>query len=415
MNYSRFLVLIKMLYFVGIKYNALGIMNEQITELLTRGVEEVIDKKHLEELLKSKKKLRVKLGIDPTSPNIHIGRAVVLWKLKAFQELGHKVVFIVGDFTGLIGDTSDKDSERPMLTEAEIKKNLKTYFAQAFKILDKSKTETHYNSKWLKKLDAMQFGKMSDLFGWHEFESREVIARRLKEGKRVSLRESLYPLLQGYDSVAVKADVELGGTDQRFNLLAGRRIQPAYGQQPQDILMTQLMEGIDGRKMSSSWGNVINITDEPNDMFGKVMSINDDLIKKYFVLATRVPLAEVDSIISAHSNPRDQKLILAEKITELYHGTKKAEGAKQAFINQFSKGELPEDIEIKFMPAGVYPVSGTTATVVGISKSEARRLIEQGGIKVDGKIMKEDSQIEINDQEKLLQVGKRRFVKIKSK
>src|SRR3989338_4238607 len=193
-----------------------------INSILSRGVEEIIDRNHLEQALKSGKKLRVKLGIDPTSPNIHIGRAVVLWKLRAFQELGHKVVFIVGDFTGLIGDTSDKDAERPMMSESELKKNMKTYFAQAFKILDKKKTETHYNSEWLKKLGFKEIGEMADQFGLNEFTARENVAKRMKAGKRVSLREVLYPLMQGYDSVAIKADVELGGTDQRFNLLAGR-------------------------------------------------------------------------------------------------------------------------------------------------------------------------------------------------
>ncbi len=253
-----------------------------IEDILTRGVEEVIDRQDLEAKLKSKKQLRIKLGIDPTSPNIHIGRAVVLWKLRAFQELGHKVVLIVGDFTGLVGDTSDKDAERPMLSEAVIKQNQKSYFEQTFKILDRTKTETHYNSKWLKKLGFKDIAQMADLFGLHEMCARENIAKRLDAGKRVSLRELLYPLMQGYDSVAIKADVELGGTDQRFNLLAGRTIQPFYKQQAQNILMTTLMEGTDGRKMSSSWGNVINITDTPDEMFGKVMSIKDELIKKYF-------------------------------------------------------------------------------------------------------------------------------------
>src|SRR4029079_2325661 len=198
---------------------------EQIQELLTRGVEEVIDRKHLAESLNGKKKLRVKLGIDPTSPNLHIGRAVVLWKLRQFQDLGHTAVLIVGDFTGLIGDTSDKDADRPMLTEKQIKENMKTYLEQAFKILDPKKTETHFNSKWLAKLGFLEIGKMADLFGLHEFEARENISKRLKAGKRVSLREIMYPLMQGYDSVAIKADVELGGTDQRFNLLAGRTLQ----------------------------------------------------------------------------------------------------------------------------------------------------------------------------------------------
>jgi tyrosyl-tRNA synthetase len=388
---------------------------DKIQELLTRGVEEVIDKAHLEASLKGKKKLRVKLGIDPTSPNIHIGRAVVLWKLRQFQELGHKAVLIIGDATGVIGDASDKDSERPKITETELKKNMKTYFQQAFKILDKAKTETHYNSEWLNKLDFRDIGEMADLFGWHEFESREVISRRLKEGKRVSLREGLYPLMQGYDSVAVKADVELGGTDQRFNLLAGRTIQPLYKQQSQDILMTQLMEGTDGRKMSSSWGNVINITDTANDMFGKVMSVSDDLIKKYFLLATRTPLAEIDRLTTELQNPRDQKLLLAQAITSLYHGDKAAMLAKDNFIGQFSKSKLPQDIQSKFLSGDILTVSGA-AMMTGLvdSKSEARRLIGQGGIKLDGQVVKEDK-IQLTDKEQLLQIGKRKFVKIKRK
>lgn len=398
---------------LGIKQRYLKM--DLIQELLTRGVDEVIDKEELEQALKSGKKLRVKLGIDPTSPNIHIGRAVVLWKLRAFQELGHKVIFIVGDFTGLIGDTSDKDTERPMLSAQVIKKNLKTYFKQALKILDPKKTETYYNSAWLKKLGFIEIGKMADLFGLHEFESRENIAKRLKAGKRISLRELLYPLMQGYDSVAIKADVELGGTDQRFNLLAGRTIQPAYGQKPQNILITQLMEGTDGRKMSSSWGNVINITDEPKDMFGKVMSISDELIKKYFVLATRVSLEKIDEIIKTNLNPRDQKLELAFAITALYYGEKIASEAQQAFVSQFSKGELPEEIEVKYISGGLQQTTAIAAGVLGISKSEARRLIEQRGLKIDGKVINNDAQIEVTDQEHLMQAGKRRIFKFKQK
>jgi tyrosyl-tRNA synthetase len=387
--------------------------DNQIAELLTRGVEEVIDKQSLETALRSKKKLRIKLGIDPTSPNIHIGRAVVLWKLRAFQELGHQVVFIVGDFTGLIGDTSDKDAERPMLGEAEIKKNLRTYFEQAFKILDRKKTETHYNSKWLKKLGFLELGKMADLFGLHEMAARENVAKRLSAGKRVSFRELLYPLMQGYDSVAVKSDVELGGTDQRFNLLAGRTIQPAYGQKPQDILMTTLMEGTDGRKMSSSWGNVINITDEPNEMFGKVMSINDSLIKKYFTLATRVPLPEIDQIIGSNSNPRDQKMRLAQEIVALYYDKASAEKARAAFISQFSKGGLPDDMPIKKIPAGNYDVVELLVQAGLVSsKSEGHRLQEQNGIRVNRQTYKEKTLAKIEGKEIVLQAGKRKFIKL---
>jgi tyrosyl-tRNA synthetase len=385
-----------------------------IKELLTRGVEEVIDLKHLEEVLKGKKKLRVKLGIDPTSPNIHIGRAIALWKLRAFQELGHKAIFIVGDFTGMVGDSSDKDSERPMLSEKEVKANGATYFEQAFKILDKKKTEVHYNSKWLKKLGALELARVSNLFGLHEFASREVIARRMKADKRVSYLELMYPIMQGYDSVAVKADVELGGTDQRFNLLTGRDIQRFYKQAPQDIMTLQLMEGTDGRKMSSSWGNVINITDEPNDMFGKTMSIPDTLIKKYFVLATRVEMKEIDEILKL-PNPRDQKLVLAEKITELYHGEKKAGVAKSGFINQFSKGELPEQIEEKRITSHNTYKLQVLLKLTGLagSKGEARRLIEQKGVKVNGVVVSDIEIIIDGKTEYLLQVGKRKFLRVK--
>ena len=388
---------------------------EKISELLTRGVEEVIDKAHLEAALKGKKKLRIKLGIDPTSPNIHIGRAVVLWKLRAFQELGHKVVFIVGDFTGLIGDTSDKDAERPMMTEKQIRANIKSYFAQAGKIIDSKKAEMHYNSTWLKKLGFIEIGKMADLFGLHEMSARENVSRRLKAGKRVSFREMLYPLMQGYDSVAVKADVELGGTDQRFNLLAGRTIQPSYGQKSQDIMTMTLMEGTDGRKMSSSWGNVVNITDEPNEMFGKVMSVPDNLIEKYFLLATRTPREEIKRVITDLQNPRDQKLLLAQSITALYHGDKKAAEAKNAFVNQFSKGELPEAIaERKITPSATYKLS-VVLKLSGLanSKGEARRLIEQKGVQVNQKVS-DDIELTLDGKtEFLLQVGKRKFLKVK--
>ncbi len=392
---------------------------DKIEELLTRGVEEVIDKEHLLKLLKSKKKLRVKLGIDPTSPNIHIGRAVVLWKLRAFQELGHKVIFIVGDSTGLIGDTSDKDSERPRMSEAEIKKNIKTYFAQAYKILDKKNSETHYNSKWLKKLGFKEMGELADLFGLHEFEARENIARRLKDGKRVSVRELLYPLMQGYDSVAVKADVELGGTDQKFNLLAGRKIQKAYGQSQQDILITTLMEGTDGRKMSSSWGNVINITDEPNEMFGKVMSISDDLIKKYFVLATNLLLDEIERVVEANLNPRDQKAILAQTIVGLYHGENTGTRARQNFKVKYSPSPSPSpepEMEVDYelnKSVGNYPivdllVEGKLAS----SKSEARRKVREGAVEVDGvRIGDEKASVDIV-KGTLIRLGKR-FLRIK--
>lgn len=384
-------------------------MNEQIDDLLTRGVEEVIDKHNLEKKLKSKKTLRVKLGIDPTSKNIHIGRAVLLWKLRAFQELGHKAVLIVGDFTGIIGDTSDKDSERPMLTHEAIQENLQGYLSQAGKIIDLASAESHFNSDWLSKLTYLEIGKQADLFGLHEFEARENIAKRMKEGKRVSLREVLYPLMQGYDSVAVKADVELGGTDQRFNLLAGRSIQKAYNQEQQDIVMTRLLEGTDGRKMSSSWGNVINITDEPNDMFGKVMSIRDDLMTDYFTLATRVPLAEVKEITKNQNNPRDTKIRLAQEIVTLYHGADVAAQAAAEFEKVFTKKEKPSQIP-EFTVQSVNIIDVMVETKLAPSRSEARRLVEQGGVSVDDEKVTPSTSV---SKGSIVQVGKRKFAKIK--
>jgi tyrosyl-tRNA synthetase len=390
-------------------------MEKKFEEILTRGVEEIIDQKHLEKALASGKKLRIKLGIDPTSSNIHIGRAVVLWKLRQFQELGHKIVFIIGDFTGLIGDTSDKDAERPMLTEKQIKENLKGYLKQAGKILDLDKTESHYNSKWLKKLGFLDICQLADNFGLQEFISRENISKRMKAGKRVSLREVMYPLMQGYDSIAIKADVELGGTDQRFNLLAGRTLQKAVGQEPQDIMMLPLLEGTDGRKMSSSWGNVINLTDEPNDMFGKVMSVADGLIVKYFNLATRIPIKEIAKLekeLKNGANPRHIKKRLAEEIVTLYHGKKQAIAASNEFDRVFSQKEKPSDIpSVKVKSQNIIDLLVETKMVS--SKSEARRLVQQGGVKVNDQIIKEwDVVIDIEDGQ-ILQAGKRKFIKLK--
>lgn len=388
---------------------------EQIHELLMRGVEEVIDAKNLESKLKSNKKLRIKLGVDPTASLIHIGRATQLWKLKAFQDLGHKIVFIIGDFTGLIGDTSDKESERPMLTEKQIKENMKNYLKQVGKILDLKKTEVHYNSKWLKKLTYLEIGKQADGFGLNEFISRENIAKRMKAGKRVSLREVLYPLMQGYDSVAIKADVEIGGTDQRFNLLAGRTLQKSYGQEPQNVMTLTLMEGTDGRKMSSSWGNVINILDEPNDMFGKVMRVEDALIIKYFILATGLSLKEVEQFtkdLKNGKNPRQVKKRLAEEIVTRYHSKQAALSASKEFDRVFSQKEKPSDIpEMKVKSNNIIDL--LVETKLAPSKTEARRLVQQGAVKLNDRPIKEwDALLDIENGQ-ILQAGKRKFLKLK--
>lgn len=395
-------------------------LEKQIDEILTRGVSEVIDRANLKKRLLSGEKLRVKLGIDPTSPNIHLGRAVTLLKLKDLQQLGHQIVFIIGDFTGVIGDTSDKESERPMLEKETVEKNLKTYLEQAGKILDMDKVESHRNSEWLGKLTYNEISEHADQFSLAEFNARENIRKRLDEGKRISLRELLYPLMQGYDSVAIKADLELGGTDQRFNLLAGRELQKHYKQNSQDILMVNLIEGLDGRKMSSSWGNTINITDEANEMFGKIMSMGDELIIKYFIHCTRIPLNEIAKIEKEMKeekiNPRDAKLKLAYEITKIYHDEKRARDARDYFIKTFSQKEIPEDIQAVPSPE-LNEISITDYMIeakLADSKSDARRKIEQGGVSVDGqKIETVDFMLDSGlHNGKVIKVGKRNFVKI---
>jgi tyrosyl-tRNA synthetase len=397
-------------------------MNEReakIEELLTRGVAEVIDREHLKKRLLAGEKLRVKLGIDPTSPNIHLGRSVVLLKLRDFQELGCQVVLIVGNFTGLIGDTSDKDAERPMLDQATVEFNMGSYFDQAAKIVDMGSAERHFNAEWLRELGYLEIGEQADAFSVHEFVSRENIKKRLDAGKRVSLREVLYPLMQGYDSVQVKADVEIGGTDQRFNILAGRTLQSKYGQEAQDIVTVNLIPGIDGRKMSSSWGNTINLSDEPNEMYGKVMSVPDELIDTYLVHATRIPMGEIESMREGMNggdlNPRDVKMRLAKEIVRMYHSEKSADEAEEYFVTAFSKREIPRDIPEVFVDGeseGVVDFvvrSGNAA-----SKSDARRKIEQGGVSIGDEKVADWALVLVKDSHngKVMKIGKTGFVRI---
>jgi len=388
----------------------------KIKDILERGVEEVIDRGHLETALRSGKQLRAKLGIDPTSPNIHIGRAVPLFKLRDFQELGHKIVLIIGDFTGVIGDTSDKDSERPMLTEVEVKKNLESYIKQAEKVIDVKKCEVRYNSEWLGKLNYHEIGRQADIFSLSEFIARENIKKRLDAGKRISLRELLYPLMQGYDSVAIKADVEIGGTDQRFNLLAGRELQRRYNQEPQDIITNPLIEGLDGRKMSSSWGNGINLFDPADDMFGKVMSLKDELIIKYFILTTRVGLAEIKKyqkqLVSGH-NPRDLKVKLAFEIVRQYHGEAASQKAKTEFENVFQKKELPSDMPEWPAKKGEYNILDLLfESELTPSKAEAKRMVAAGAVEISGQTKTDWQEIIKIENGITIQVGKRKFIKI---
>ncbi len=386
-----------------------------VEEVLARGVEEVIDKENLKKKLLSGKTLRIKLGIDPTSPNIHIGRAIPLLKLRDFQNLGHKVVLIIGDFTGIIGDTSDKDSERPMLDVKTIKENMKTYVKQAGKILDMRKVEVKYNSSWLKKLRFLDIANMANIFSVHEFAAREVIAKRLEAGKRVSQLEMMYPIMQGYDSVAVKADVELGGTDQRFNLLAGRDIQKYYKQEAQDIMTNPLIEGTDGRKMSSSWGNTINLFDSADEMFGKTMSIPDELIVKYFTLTTRMPLAEIEEI-KRMPNLRDQKAKLATEIVKMYHGEKAAQMASENFDNIFRKHQTPEEMPVFETDKKIYPILDLLFDAkLAESKNDARRVVEGGGVEVDNEKITDWKKEVTPTEGMIIKFGKRKFVKIKLK
>lgn len=385
---------------------------QKIEELLTRGVHQVAELASLRKKLESGKELRIKLGIDPTSPHLHIGRSVPLLKLRDFQELGHKIIFLVGDFTGIVGDTSDKNSERPMLTEESVKENLKTYIEQAGKLLDIDAAEIVYNSSWLSKLTFKEVAEMATAFSLHEFVARKNIKDRLDEGSRVSLRELLYPLMQGYDSVAIGADVELGGSDQWFNLLAGRTLQAWFHKPVQDVLTTNLIMGIDGRKMSSSWGNTINFTDSPEDMYGKVMRIPDEQIVPYFIHATRVGLDAVKGFVQSleqGENPKSIKAALARAITEQFYGPAGSVQAESYFEKVITEKGTPDEIPTVSVEASNV-VEVLVETGLAASKSEARRLIEQGGIEINGERVSSVDAIVPADA--VIKKGKREFIKL---
>lgn len=380
----------------------------KIDNVLSRGVAETILEGGVRRKLLSGKRLRVKLGIDPTSPDLHIGRSIPLLKLHDFQQLGHQAVLIVGDFTATIGDTSDKDAERPMLTEDTIEKNKKTYFEQVGKILDLSQTELRYNSEWLKPLTYREIGEHADLFSVSDFIARDNIARRLEGGKRVSLRELLYPLMQGYDSVAVEADVELGGMDQKFNVLAGRPLQEHFKQPPQDILLTPLIDGLDGRKMSSSYGNTIALTAEPSDMYGKVMSMTDAQVPSYFELCTRVPMDEVSEVLLGH--PKEAKMRLAREIVTMYHGADAAQKAEDDWTKTFSEGGVPEGTPTHSYAKDT-PMLLALSEALGESNASVRRLFQQGAIsEVGGNTIHEP--LTPITRPVTLRVGKHRFIKL---
>lgn len=386
---------------------------EKIDELISRGIEDIIIKEELKKALMSGRQLRIKLGIDPTGPKIHLGRSIPLRKLREFQKLGHQVVLIVGDFTAQIGDASDKTEKRPLRTRAEIDENLKDYKSQISKILDISKTEFVYNSDWLSKLSFEDVAKLAECFSVQQMLARRNFKDRFDAGTEISLREFLYPLMQGYDSVAVKSDLEIGGFDQLFNLKAGRIIQEYYGQPKQNLLTCVMLEGTDGRKMSTSWGNIITIVDEPFDMFGKLMSVRDDLLVKYFTLCTDLSVAEIAGIetsLRAGDNPRDIKMRLATEIVTMYHSEKDAALAKNSWVETFSKGGVPE--KVPEILADTEKELGDVLVENGVvsSKTDWRRLVEDGAVTDAEGVSIADPKAKASNM--TLKIGKKRFVKI---
>ncbi len=387
---------------------------KKVQEILTRGVEEIFVEEDLKNKLLSGKQLRIKLGIDPTSPFIHLGRAVTLRKLKAFQDLGHQIVLIIGDYTAKIGDPSDKLEKRPMLTDKDIKNNLKKYLEQIALVLNMKKVEVRYNSAWLKKMSIFEIGELLECFTVQQMSKRRNFKERLDAGNDIFMVEFMYPALQGYDSVVVKADVEIGGFDQLFNLKAGRTVQKRYGQTQQDIITLQMLEGTDGRKMSSSWGNIISIIDTPEDMFGKIMALKDELILKYFLLATETDLEEIKNIkdkLEKGENPIVFKKMLAQEVITLYHNKSKAIKAQENWEAIFSKKEIPEDVPEFIVNDGELLMDIFVKENIVSSKGDYRRLVEEGAItnlSTDTKV--EDTKGVVS--EGVYRIGKKRFCKI---
>jgi tyrosyl-tRNA synthetase len=394
-------------------------IDEQIA-FLKKGAVDVIReedlKAKLERSAKTGKPLRVKFGADPTAPDIHLGHTVVIRKLKAFQDLGHTAIFLIGDFTGMIGDPSGKSQTRPPLSREEINANAETYKKQIFKLLDPGKTEIRFNSEWFENQSPAEFIKLASRTTVKQILERDDFDKRMREERPIALHELLYPLVQGYDSVALDADVELGGTDQKFNLLMGRNLQREYSQEPQVIITTPLLKGLDGvQKMSKSLNNYIGIEESASEMFGKVMSISDELMWEYYELLTDRKPAEIEQMKLGGENPRNLKVSLAKLIIKDFHSQTAADEAEQQFIKQFVKKDVPDEIEETTMAGGSYKLADLLAQVnLAASKGEARRLIEQGGVKLNGeKISGANAEIELSE-EILLQVGKRKFLKIKT-
>ncbi len=399
-------------------------IDEQLT-FLEKGTVDLIRNEDLRAKLlrsaKTGKPLRVKLGLDPTAPDIHIGHTVVIRKLKAFQDLGHTVIFLIGDFTGMIGDPSGKNVTRPPLSREAINANAETYKRQMFKLLDPDKTELRFNGEWMDKFTAADFVKLCARVTVKQILERDDFEKRLREHTPISLHELLYPLTQGYDSVALESDVELGGTDQKFNLMVGRDLQREYGQDPQIVITTPLLEGLDGvQKMSKSLGNYIGIEEPATEMFGKVMSISDELMWRYFELLTDLSVSDIAALKvkceAGKENPRNAKVNLAKHIIRDFHSHESAEAAEEDFSRRFVKKEVPDEIDEKTVIGGKHKlIDMLTENGLAASKGEARRLLDQGGVKINGeKATSTAAEIDITAEGVLIQVGKRKFLKLVS-
>jgi len=393
-------------------------IKDQLSEL-ARGIDEILPEGGLAEKLKKNRPLIVKAGFDPTAPDLHVGHTVLINKMRQFQEFGHEVVFLIGDFTGMIGDPSGKNATRPPLSRDEIKAHAVPYEAQIYKILDPEKTRIDFNSRWMSPMSAADLIKLASHHTVARMLERDDFNKRYKSGQSISIHEFLYPIVQGYDSVALKADVELGGTDQKFNLLVGRQLQQDFGQEPQVVMTTPLLEGLDGvQKMSKSLDNYIGITDEADEMFGKVMSISDELMWRYYEVLSFRKLDDIESLrsrVAAGGNPRDAKFELAMELVERFHDQKAAEGARKEFVARFQKGALPDKIEeVSISSQGGSLGIAHLLKAAGLvsSTSEAFRMIKQGAVKIDGERI-EDKSLQVSaGSTSVYQVGKRRFSRV---
>ena len=394
-------------------------MNEAL-KLIKRGTDEILTEADLQKKLDSGKQLIVKAGFDPTAPDLHLGHTVLLNKLRHFQDLGHKVVFLIGDFTGQIGDPSGKNKTRPTLDAKQLSENSKSYQSQVFKILKEDLTEVRFNSEWCNALGASGLIELASKYNVARMLERDDFSKRFSSNQSIAVHEFLYPLIQGYDSVVLKADIECGGTDQKFNLLVGRELQRSYDQEPQVVLTVPILEGLDGvNKMSKSLNNYIGVNEDPNEMFGKIMSISDDLMWRWFELLSFISNEEIEILknkMSAGKNPRDIKFILAEELVDRFHQEGEGKACKDAFLQRFQKGLMPDDIKevfIKIEDENVPLVNLLKITEMTASTSEAARLIKQGGVKIDS-VKIDDPKLNIHKgSEAVYQVGKRKFLKIK--